>query len=208
MTSQLPVGERGRQVYDRWAGVSGVYAVVDRLTRSLRRAAVGALELSAGAVALDLGCGPGDSLDLLGAATGADGRIVGVDYSTGMCDRAADAAASVSGASVVRADAGSLPIADGCVDGVLASLSLSTMPHLDAVLAEVRRVLRPDGRLAVVDARTPDAGIGSVLDRVYSRLVNYQGVDVVARLRAAFPSVEVRRTFDGGLGVVAIAAPT
>lgn len=197
--------ERGQRVYDRWGSYRLLYDLVDRASRSLRRRAVSALDLGGGDTALDLGCGPGASLSLLGEPVGPDGRVLGVDYSEGMARRAAARATHVPGAAVLRADGRSLPLAPDSVDGVLASLALSAMPAAAAVLAEVRRVLEPGGSLAVVDGRPADGLLGRVLDPLYARLVNWQGVDVLELLREAFPNVEVLESFDGGLGVVAVA---
>ena len=197
--------ERGQGVYDRWGNYGALYALVDRATRGVRRRAVDALELGSGDTALDLGCGPGASLSLLGETTGPDGRVVGVDYSHRMVRRARDRADEVAGATVVRSDARALPLATDSVDGALASLALSAMPDVDAVLDEVRRVLGPGGALAVVDGRPADGLLGRLLDPLYARLVNWQGIDVLEPLEAAFPTVEILESFDAGLGVVAVA---
>jgi ubiquinone/menaquinone biosynthesis C-methylase UbiE len=199
---------RGRGVYDRWASFWPLYGVVDRLSRPVRERAVDALDASAGDRVLDLGCGPGGSLELLADAVGATGRVLGVDYSDGMVGRARSRAASISEASVVRADARSLPVASGSVDAAFASLALSAMPEASRVLAEVRRVLDDDGVLAVVDGRLADGLPARVLEPVYETLVNWQGVDVLALLRETFPRVEVVTTYDAGLGFVATARAT
>lgn len=195
---------RGQRLYDRWAAYEGAYRLVDAATRPIRRQAVEALKLPEGATVLDLGCGPGGSFDLLASAVGGDGRALGVDYSEGMTERAHGAAAD-HGARVLRADAGGLPLRSGSVDGVLASLALSAMPEPRAAVEEVRRVLGDGGRLAVVDGRLPDSVLARPLAWLYERAVDWQGTDVLGLLEAAFPTVEVVRTYDAGLGFLAVA---
>jgi SAM-dependent methyltransferase len=81
---------------------------------------------------LDLGCGVGHSIDLLG-----DRESVGVDAS----------AAALAGQprETVVADMRSLPFGDGSFAGVIASHSLEHVPDPERVLAEAARVLAPDG---------------------------------------------------------------
>jgi ubiquinone/menaquinone biosynthesis C-methylase UbiE len=199
---------RGRRVYDRWASLGPVYALVDRLSRPIRAQAVAALDVTLGDCALDLGCGPGAGLELLADAVGPTGSVVGVDYSDGMIARARSRATELPVASVVRTDARTLPVASNEVNVAFASLALSAMPDAERVLAEVRRVLEADGTLAVVDGQLPDSPVGRVLEPVYETLVNWQGIDVLDALRETFAHVEVVDTYDAGLGFVATAQPT
>ena len=60
------------------------------LPPGLRRKAVGRLGLHGGETVLEVGCGTGRNLPLLCEAVGADGRVVGVDASGGMLERARD----------------------------------------------------------------------------------------------------------------------
>jgi demethylmenaquinone methyltransferase/2-methoxy-6-polyprenyl-1,4-benzoquinol methylase len=198
-----PPSRRGQRVYDLWAEYDLPYRVVDRLTRSLRAEGIRRLAPEPGATVLDLGCGPGGSLPALSRAVGPSGTVLGVDYSAAMVDRAADRAAATDSASVLRADAAGLPVRADSVDGVFASLALSAMPELGSVLDEVTRVVRPGGRLAVVDARVPDGPAGTVLRRAYRWLVNVHNPDVLAALETRFATVTEIDTFDAGLGFVA-----
>lgn len=198
--------DRGQRVYDRWAARTGLYDLVDRLTRSIRRKAVAELDLAAGDHAVDVGCGPGASLGLLDEAVGPEGRVVGVDYSAGMARQARARAGRLPTATVVRGDARHLPLAASSVDGALASLAVSTVPEARAAVAEVRRALRDDGRFAVFDARVPDGAVGRLVRRAYRQTVNWQGHDVRAVLETVFPTVEVVATYDAGLAVLLLAS--
>ena len=194
---------RGQDVYDRWAEYGVLYRVVDRASRSVRAMGAAALGVGAGDAVLDLGCGPGGSIPLLADAVGPEGTVIAVDYSGGMVRTAAGRAAAHPAAAVVRGDAGRLPLRDDAIDAAFASLALSAMPAIGAVLDEIERVVRPGGRLVVVDGRVPDGAFGDAVMRAYRRLVNFQHADVLADLRRRFESVTVVETFDAGLGFIA-----
>lgn len=109
--------------------------------RELAAVAVAALERRngplAGQTVVDLGCGPGfytEALRIAGA------RVIPVDN-----DQAELELAGEPPAEAMLADAGDLPLAAECADGVLCSNMLEHVPDPHAVLREVERILRPDG---------------------------------------------------------------
>lgn len=92
-------------------------------------------------VVLDLACGSAPTRDVLTTA-----RWLGLDSSP-----AELAAAAAAGRTpLVRARADALPLADGSVDAVCAAMCLPVVTPLEDVLAELRRVIRPDGTLAAL----------------------------------------------------------
>ncbi|MEM9516574.1 MAG: methyltransferase domain-containing protein [Actinomycetota bacterium] len=102
---------------------------------------------------IDLGAGAGFDSLLAAAATGPAGQVVGFDMTTPMIDKAR-AAAHAAGADNVEVRPGyieDLPIADGWADVVISNGVINLCPDKDAVLAEIRRVLRPGGRLQFAD---------------------------------------------------------
>lgn len=105
---------------------------------------------------LDAGCGTGDAIRLLAEA----GAIVtGVDRSIAMLDQAARrnrSAVARGQVSLHRADFAELPFDDASFDGVLAANVAYFWAEAHAIVAELRRVLRPGGRLViyVTDADT------------------------------------------------------
>ena len=99
--------------------------------------------LRPGAVVVDVGCGPGATLETIAAG---GHRGVGVDYSPALAR-----AAAAPGAPTVVGDAERLPISDGAVDAVVIECVLSAVPDKPAALDEARRVLRPDGALILTD---------------------------------------------------------
>jgi arsenite methyltransferase len=104
-------------------------------------------EIPQGAVVLDLGCGAG--LDSLVAAgrTGLSGKVIGVDFSTAMLDRArqASAEARVENACFEQADAEHLPLATASVDVAVINGIFNLNPARESIFRELARVLRPGG---------------------------------------------------------------
>jgi ubiquinone/menaquinone biosynthesis C-methylase UbiE len=142
--------EHGR-LYDAMAGrlASGLYRrVVDDVVLT---------EPRPGAVILDAGCGPGRlALDLARARP--DATVHGVDLAAGAID-VATARARRTGvpARFLRADLADLPFEDDTFDLVVSTISYHHWAHVPEVVAELGRVLRPDGRLWVYDARAMSA---------------------------------------------------
>lgn len=110
--------------------------------------------LKPGERVLDVGCGGGLDAFVAAAKVGPGGEVVGVDITSEMIERANEAAALAKGARArfVLAEAESLPFADGTFDVALSNGCLNLSPRKEAVLAEVHRVLRAGGRLALCDA--------------------------------------------------------
>ncbi|MDI3313291.1 MAG: methyltransferase domain-containing protein [Mycobacterium sp.] len=121
------------------------------------------LTIPAGGIALDVGCGPGSITASLAAAVGSGGLVLGVDISESMLARAVrtDFGPQVA---FLRADAQRLPLRDETVDAVVCIAVLQLVPQPAAALAEITRVLRPGGRLALmVPTAGPAARIGRLL---------------------------------------------
>ena len=103
--------------------------------------------LGNGGVLLDVGCGPGHWLAAVNAAH-RPALALGVERD----GNHVRAAAAASGARVVRGDALQLPLADDSVDAVTMRLVLRHLPSPALALAQLVRVVRPGGHVAVLDA--------------------------------------------------------
>ncbi len=112
------------------------------------------LDIPPGGTALDVGSGPGNVTASLARAAGPHGLALGVDISEPMLARAVRSEAG-SNVGFIRADAQRLPLRDNTVDAVVSLAVLQLIPNPAAALAEMARVLRPGGRLAVM---VPTAG--------------------------------------------------
>jgi arsenite methyltransferase len=106
-----------------------------------------------GAVVLDLGCGAGTDLLIAAQMTGVTGRVIGVDMTASMLDRARESADAMGLDDVELHEAliESLPLADASVDVVISNGVIDLVLDKDAVLDEIDRVLRPGGRLQLAD---------------------------------------------------------
>lgn len=137
-----------RQMFDT---IAPRYELVNRLMTfrldgRWRRLAVDSLALPAGSLVLDLASGTGDvCVDLAAAGH----RPVSIDVSLGMLR------ADRSGAPRVQADVSHLPLADAVADGVSCAFGLRNFVDLAAFFAELARVVRPGGRIALLDVGVP-----------------------------------------------------
>ena len=112
------------------------------------------LDIPQGGIALDVGSGPGNVTASLARAAGPDGLALGVDISEPMLARAVRAEAGPR-VGFLRADAQRLPFRDATFDAVLSIAMLQLIPEPSTALAEMVRVVRPGGRVAVM---VPTAG--------------------------------------------------
>jgi arsenite methyltransferase len=106
-----------------------------------------------GSVVLDLGCGAGTDLLIAAQMTGSAGRVIGVDMTPAMLDRARASAHEMGLANVALYTSliESLPLEDASVDIVISNGVIDLVPDKDAVFDEIDRVLRPGGRLQLAD---------------------------------------------------------
>jgi demethylmenaquinone methyltransferase/2-methoxy-6-polyprenyl-1,4-benzoquinol methylase len=98
---------------------------------------------------LDAACGTGD-LALADAAAG--GRVTGLDFSRRMLERASRKSLRVEW---VEGDLLALPFEDASFDAATVGFGVRNVEDLDCALAELRRVLRPGGRLAILEITQP-----------------------------------------------------
>ena len=113
--------------------------------------ALGAIER--GSTVLDLGCGAGSDLLVAAQMVGSGGRVIGVDMTPSMLERARESAGAMglSNVEVHESLIESLPLADASVDVVISNGVIDLVPDKEAVFAEIDRVLRPGGRLQIAD---------------------------------------------------------
>lgn len=138
-------------IYDRYCPLIG-------LGRAFRQATVGYAELKSGESVLDIGCGTGVLTRLAALAVGPEGLAVGIDPAARMIEVAKkNAAAEGSRARFRLGVAEDLSFEDGGFDCVLSSAMLHHIPQdlKVKVLSEVNRVLKPGGRLVLVDVDRP-----------------------------------------------------
>ena len=141
----------GQLEFDEQMGkrLEALYAIADAVRRRrLVRAAIGA---SPGEHILDVGCGPGFYCAELLEEVGPKGGVVGVDRSPQMLALAARRCEGHANVEFREGDATSLPVQDAGFDAALCVQVLEYVPDVAAALAELRRTLRPGGRVVVWD---------------------------------------------------------
>jgi demethylmenaquinone methyltransferase/2-methoxy-6-polyprenyl-1,4-benzoquinol methylase len=147
-----------RGMFDR---ISGVYdlmnsAMTAGLHHEWRQRAVDRAEVGPGSDALDICCGTGDLALELRRRIGPDGRVVGSDFSEPMLDLARRKSGE-EGLPVEFgwADALDLPYGDASFDAVTIGFGARNLADLPKGLSEMARVLRPGGRLVILEITRP-----------------------------------------------------
>lgn len=148
-------------MFDRIAGVYDLMnaTMTAGMHQGWRERAVDRLDLAPGESGLDVCCGTGDLSLAMAARLGARGSVVGCDFSEAMLDIARHKALSVPGAGTrLRfewADALELPYPDQSFDAATVGFGVRNLADLDRGLEELNRVLRPGGRLAILEITQP-----------------------------------------------------
>lgn len=202
-----PVPNLFWEVYDRWISPAVVAALQVDLHESL------IAKLPAGAQLLDVGCGGGQHAVKI-VQKRPDLRVVGIDISSTMVNRARALARRANVADKVQFDIGDamdLKFANESFDAVYCAGPLKQVPDKPRVLQECHRVLRPGGRLLAMDVnrgcsyedvvdfcnRTPLPGVGRLVLKLYfSTYVARQSIDL-DDARAIWSSIPPMRDNDG-----------
>jgi demethylmenaquinone methyltransferase/2-methoxy-6-polyprenyl-1,4-benzoquinol methylase len=164
MSGTLPQGKEKvaavRNMFDR---IAPRYEMVNRLISlgldtHWRDVAMKRLALPSNSLVLDIACGTGDFCRLLQQA---GHRPVGIDMSIGMLQ------AAQTTAPLLQADALQLPFASGTVDGITCGFALRNFVDLDGFFIELARVVRPSGRVVLLDAYQPSNRLLAAGHRLY-----------------------------------------
>jgi demethylmenaquinone methyltransferase/2-methoxy-6-polyprenyl-1,4-benzoquinol methylase len=126
------------------------------LDRRWREAAAAAADVAVGESALDVCTGTGDLAFALARRVTPTGRVVGADFAEKMLERArAKAADRSENVEFVQADALALPFADDTFDGATVAFGIRNVSDLAKGLSEMARVVRPGGRVVILEITTP-----------------------------------------------------
>ena len=150
------------QVNSMFDRISGVYDRMNRvmtagLDRTWRRRAADRAGLEPGDRVLDLCCGTGDLAIEVAGRVGPSGEVVGADFSEPMLEiaREKEPGEGEAAVSFVNADALELPFEDYSFDALTIGFGARNLADLDRGLDEMKRVLRPGGRLVILEITQP-----------------------------------------------------
>jgi SAM-dependent methyltransferase len=156
--------------------------------------------LRPGETVLDLGSGAGFDCFVAARQVGPAGRVIGVDMTDDMLEKARSNAAKtgLNNIEFRKGDIEALPVDDESIDVVISNCVLNLVPEKDRAFREIQRVLKPGGRLAVSDLAweiEPSAAIRNDLEALVGCIGGALVLDdYVSRLeRAGFARVEVEK---------------
>lgn len=153
-----------REMFDR---IAPRYDALNRLLtlgldgRWRTHTAVG-LALPPGSVVIDVACGTGM---LTRSVMAAGHRAIGMDVSAGMLARAGQSL------TLARGDGLFLPVGNETADGITCGFALRNVVDLQALMVEMARVLRPEGRVALLEVAEPELAPARAVHRLYFQRV-------------------------------------
>jgi demethylmenaquinone methyltransferase / 2-methoxy-6-polyprenyl-1,4-benzoquinol methylase len=177
-----------RRMFDR---IAPIYDAMNRvmtagLDRRWRRITIDET-VQAGDRVLDACCGTGD-LAIAARARGAD--VVGIDFSEPMLERARRKEPQIEW---VRGDVLALPFEDASFDAVTVGFGVRNVEDLEASLRELRRVLRPTGRLGILEITTPRGRLAPFYSVWFDRVVPVLGKVLPGGAAYTYLPASVRR---------------
>jgi demethylmenaquinone methyltransferase/2-methoxy-6-polyprenyl-1,4-benzoquinol methylase len=210
LPDELPQGdEKVEAVRSMFDAIAPRYDLVNRVMTfrmdvRWRRRTVRDLRLDPGSVVLDLACGTGD---LCRELQHQDLRPIGIDLSFGML------AAARTTAPLAEGDALRLPVPDGSVDGITCGFALRNFLALEPFFAELARVVRPGGRIALLEVAEPRNPIlraghgvyfGSVVPRIGGLLSDPAAYRYLPKSVAYLPAPDTMLAMLAAVGFVEV----
>jgi len=149
-------------------------------------------KIKKGAVVIDLGSGAGNDCFIARAETGDTGKVIGIDFTPAMINKARANAEKLNFHNVEfrQGDIESMPVTSNTADVVVSNCVLNLVPNKDGVIKEIYRVLKPGGHFSISDVvligNLPNelkkdaemyAGCvaGAIQKQVYMELINANG---------------------------------
>ena len=153
---------QAKQTYDRVSRFYDYFAGI--FERKYRDRALELLDIRKGEVVLEIGFGTGHCLKQMAELVGEEGKVYGIDISSGMVEISKgrlEKAGVLDRVCLCCGDALELPYEDNTFDAVFMSFTLELFdtPEIPKVLDEIKRVLKPGGRLGVVSMSKEGGGM-------------------------------------------------
>ena len=185
---EVPTGEKAKLVRSVFDSVAGKYDLMNDLMslgihRVWKRIALQLSHVRYGEKVLDLAGGTGDMTALFHERVGDKGRVVLSDINAEMLKRGRDRlidAGSVEGIDYAQIDAEKLPFPDNSFDCVCIAFGLRNVTHKDEALKSMWRVLKPGGRLIVLEFSEAQ---GAVFKKTYD-LYSFKLLPMIGKLVA------------------------
>lgn len=163
MSKSLPLDRAPREIAGMFDTIAGRYDLLNRLLsagrdRVWRHRAVEALGLRAGDTVLDLCTGTAELALAIVSLHGPAPRVLAVDFSAEMLKQGQEKThrqEATRAITLLRGDAERIPLGDRSVDGVSIGFGIRNVSSARRALTEIRRVLRPGGRLVVLEFGEP-----------------------------------------------------
>ncbi len=181
--------DKARRVEAMFSAIARRYDLNNRLhslwrDQAWRRAAVKMAQVKPGEVVVDVACGTGDLAMAFGAA-GAT-KVIGIDFTVPMLEIARHKRGANQNTPLTyhAGDAMRLPLADRCADIVSIAFGIRNVAQPQAALREFARVLRPGGRLIILEFSQPTNPLLRGFDRLYRERVMPVTATLIARDRS------------------------
>ena len=154
MNNIKPVTRSKKEARKYYNNISGIYDWITASEEAFIREGVELLEVAPGEKILEVGCGTGRALGMIGEKLSSSGSLVGLDLSHQMLKKSREKINSqkIASTHLVQADGAILPLKNNLFDNVFVSftLELFSLEEINAVLDQIKRVLVPEGRLIVI----------------------------------------------------------
>ena len=182
------VEDKAARVQSMFNAIAHAYDLNNRIhsmwrDQAWRRKAVRLANPQPGDEVLDVACGTGDLTRAFADHPSAV-EVIGADFARNMLAIAKRKCSRYQNASFVRCDAMNLPFPDQSVDIVTIAFGLRNVARPEAAVAEFARVLRPGGRLVILEFCEPESRLFRWLYHIYSQKIMPRTAGLIARDRA------------------------
>jgi demethylmenaquinone methyltransferase/2-methoxy-6-polyprenyl-1,4-benzoquinol methylase len=136
---------------------ANLYYLAGFREQAYREMAVRQLKLNPGKTVVEIGCGTGLNFSLLKKELGPDGKIIGVDLTKDMLNRARERVLKkgLYNIELVQSDAAEYEIPKG-VNGIISTFAITLVPQYDLVIQRGAYALAPGGRFVILDLKMPE----------------------------------------------------
>jgi ubiquinone/menaquinone biosynthesis C-methylase UbiE len=187
------------RVYDF---ITGLFTL--NMISSSRQKAIDALELQEGQTVIDFACGTGGLSIIAAKKVGEEGKVIGIDKSQDMLDRAISKSRGIAQLDYIQHDFCTLPVTtpyDAAMAG-LAAHEVSARARL-GLYQKAYDSLRPGGKFLILDYVTPKKNLGGIILKLFLRLTEPHGMEYIAEDHLKLlAGIGFTRIFDKAGGVL------